>query len=191
MKIGLFFGSFNPVHTGHLIIADYMVSEAGLEELWFVISPQNPFKHSDELVHEQKRLHMLQLAIEDDPRFKVCDIEFDMQRPSYSVATLRELRQRFPEHVFVPVIGGDNLPGFHKWKDHDEILHHHELYVYKRRGYQENRELKNHPKIRFFDVPLLDISATYIRENVKRNKSIRYLVPKKVRELIEKEKLYR
>ena len=181
MRIGLFFGSFNPIHSGHLLIANYMVDFTGMNKIWFVISPQNPFKVNDDLLDEKQRLNLLKLAIEDDARFEACDIEFSLERPSYTIHTLNHLSNLYPEHTFVPIIGGDNLQSFHKWKDYEKILDKHELYVYRRAGFHENPLLANHPKIKLFDVPLLNISSTYIREILQARKSIHYLVPEKAR----------
>jgi len=181
MRIGLFFGSFNPIHSGHLLIANYMVDFTDMDKIWFVISPQNPFKVNDDLLDEKQRLNLLKLAIEDDTRFEACDIEFSLDRPSYTIHTLNHLSNLYPEHTFVPIIGGDNLQSFHKWKDYEKILNKHELYVYRRAGFHENPLLANHPKIKLFDVPLLNISSTYIREILHASKSIHYLVPEKAR----------
>ncbi|NDC30694.1 MAG: nicotinate-nucleotide adenylyltransferase [Bacteroidetes bacterium] len=181
MRIGLFFGSFNPIHSGHLLIANYMVDFTDMDKIWFVISPQNPFKVNDDLLDEKQRLNLLKLAIEDDTRFEACDIEFSLDRPSYTIHTLSHLSNLYPEHTFVPIIGGDNLQSFHKWKDYEKILDKHELYVYRRAGFHENPLLANHPKIKLFDVPLLNISSTYIREILHASKSIHYLVPEKAR----------
>jgi nicotinate-nucleotide adenylyltransferase len=181
MRIGLFFGSFNPIHSGHLLIANYMVDFTDMDKIWFVISPQNPFKVNDDLLDEKQRLNLLKLAIEDDKRFEACDIEFSLERPSYTIHTLNHLGNLYPEHIFVPIIGGDNLQSFHKWKDYEKILNKHELYVYRRAGFHENPLLANHPKIKLFDVPLLNISSTYIREILHASKSIHYLVPEKAR----------
>jgi nicotinate-nucleotide adenylyltransferase len=190
MKIGLFFGSFNPVHTGHLLIADYFTQFAGFDKIWFVVSPQNPFKVKDELLDEKIRLHLLHLAIDGHKRFEASDVEFNLERPSYTVNTLEHLRSQYPEDTFCPIIGGDNLQSFHLWKDYKDILDKHQVYVYRRAGFHESPMLANHPGIKIFEVPLLNISSTYIREMLQAGKSVRYLVPEKVEEYIEKEHLY-
>ncbi len=189
-KTGLFFGSFNPVHTGHLLIAKYFLQFTQLEKIWFIVSPQNPFKQNDELLDENLRLQMLQLAIEDESDFVASDIEFTLDRPSYTVSTLRYLRNHFPENQFTPIIGGDNLQSFHLWKDYKEILEHHDLYVYRRAGFHENPLLANHTKIKLFEVPLLNISSTYIRDMIQAGKSVQYLVPDAVKDFIAEHKLY-
>lgn len=191
MKIGLFFGSFNPVHTGHLLIANYFIEFAGLDKMWFIISPQNPFKTNDQLLNENTRLQLMKLAISNDPHFVASDFEFNLPRPSYTVNTLERLRQEYPYDTFVPVIGGDNLQSFHLWKDYQQILQFHEVYVYRRAGFHENPILANHPKIKIFEVPLLNISSTYIREMIQADKSIKYLVPQAVEEYISLHQLYR
>jgi len=190
MKIGLFFGSFNPVHTGHLLIADYFIEFAIFDKIWFVVSPQNPFKSNDTLVDENLRFEMLKLAIKDNPKFETCDVEFNLNRPSYTVDTLTYLRNQFPEHTFFPIIGGDNLQSFHLWKNHEDILNHHEIFVYRRAGYYSNPLFANQSKIKIFDVPLLNISSTYIREMLQAGKSVKYLVPDAIEDFIREHKLY-
>lgn len=191
MRVGLFFGSFNPVHTGHLLIANYFVQFTDLQQIWFMVSPQNPFKVNDQLLDENIRLHLMQLAINGDERFVASDYEFTLPRPSYTVNTLKALREQHPDLTFVPIIGGDNLQSFHLWKDYMDILAHHEMVVYRRAGFHENPLLANHPKIKIFEVPLLNISSTYVREMLQAGKSIKYLVPDKVDEYIHQHKLYR
>lgn len=191
MKVGLFFGSFNPVHSGHLMIANYFIEFAGLEKIWFMVTPQNPFKSNDELLDENQRLEMLEIAIDGDPKFAASDFEFNLPRPSYTVNTLAKLRETYPEHTFTPIVGGDNLQSFHLWKDYKQILDHHDVYVYRRSGFHENPLLANHPRIRVFEVPLLNISSTYVREMIQAGKSVKYLVPEKVQIYIDQHKLYK
>jgi nicotinate-nucleotide adenylyltransferase len=191
MKIGLLFGSFNPIHTGHLLIANYMVEYTELDKIWFVVSPQNPFKVNDELLDENLRLKMIEMAIADDNRFEACNIEFGMPKPNYTYLTLTTLVEKYPEHQFTPIIGGDNLQSFHLWKNYESILENYQLFVYRRAGFHENPLLANHKKISLYEVPLLNISSTYIRETLQADKSIRYLVPKVVKEFIDENNLYR
>jgi nicotinate-nucleotide adenylyltransferase len=191
MKIGLLFGSFNPIHTGHLLIANYMVEYTELDKIWFVVSPQNPFKVNDELLDENLRLKMIEMAIADDNRFEACNIEFGMPKPNYTYLTLTTLVEKYPEHQFTPIIGGDNLQSFHLWKNYESILENYQLFVYRRAGFHENPLLANHKKISLYEVPLLNISSTYIRETLQAGKSIRYLVPKVVKEFIDENNLYR
>ncbi|MBJ7429340.1 MAG: nicotinate-nucleotide adenylyltransferase [Bacteroidia bacterium] len=190
MKIGLLFGSFNPIHTGHLLIANYMVEYTELDKIWFVVSPQNPFKVNDELLDENLRLKMIEMAIADDNRFEACNIEFGMPKPNYTHLTLTTLTEKYPEHQFTPIIGGDNLQSFHLWKNYESILENYQLFVYRRAGFHENPLLANHKKISLYEVPLLNISSTYIRETLQAGKSIRYLVPKVVKEFIVQHHLY-
>jgi nicotinate-nucleotide adenylyltransferase len=186
----LFFGSFNPVHTGHLLIANYFVQFTHLDKIWFIVSPQNPFKANDNLLDERTRLEMLKLAINGDERFNASDFEFNLPRPSYTVNTLAELQKTHPNDTFIPIIGGDNLQSFHLWKDYETIIANHEIYVYRRAGFHENPLLANHHKIKIFEVPLLNISSTYIREMLQAEKSVKYLVPEKVEKYIKEHKLY-
>ncbi|HSZ24462.1 MAG TPA: nicotinate (nicotinamide) nucleotide adenylyltransferase [Cytophagaceae bacterium] len=189
MKIGLFFGSFNPIHIGHLIIANTMAENTDLQEVWLVVSPQNPLKKNSGLLHEFDRYEMVSLAIQDSYKLKVSDVEFQLPRPSYTIDTLTHLSATYPQHQFVLIIGEDNLCSFPKWKNNDKILEYYELYVYPRPK-TESTELANHPKIKFIPAPLLDISATYIRSTIKEGKSIRYLVTDPVENLIKRKKFY-
>lgn len=189
MQIGLYFGSFNPVHTGHLIIANHLLNEVALEKIWFIVSPQNPFKVESSLLNEYQRLHLLTLATEDDPRIKVSDIEFVLPRPSYTSVTLSHLTEKYPQHTFSLIMGSDSFQNLHRWKNHEYIVKHHPIYVYPRPGF----EITNHvnAKLTLVKAPLLEISATQIRQLIKNGKSIRYLVPGKVIDEIEKTNYYR
>jgi nicotinate-nucleotide adenylyltransferase len=189
MKIGLFFGSFNPIHIGHLIIANTMAENTDLQEVWLVVSPQNPFKKNAGLLHEFDRYEMVELAINDSNKLKVSDVEFHLSRPSYTIDTLTYLSEKYPQHKFVLIIGEDNLASFTKWKNYDKILEYYELYVYPRPA-AVVCELSDHPKVKFVPAPLLDISATYIRNNIKEGKSIRYLVTEQVEAYINKKHFY-
>lgn len=182
-KIGLFFGSFNPIHIGHLIIANIMAENTDLNKVWFVVSPQNPFKTSKGLLHEFDRYDMVKAAIADNYKLEVSDVEFHLPRPSYTIHTLTYLTEKFPGKQFKVIVGEDNLENFVKWKNHDQILEQYGLYVYPR-PHVTNSELKRHPNVKMVEAPLLDISATYIRNCIKNNKSIRYLVPEPVEQLI-------
>lgn len=187
MKIGLFFGSFNPIHIGHLIIANVMQNRTDLDEVWFVVSPQNPFKKQKSLLHEFDRLKMVELAIADHFYFRASDVEFHMPKPSFTIDTLTYLSDKFPQHQFKLIIGGDNLTHFHKWKNYEQILEHYGLYVYPRPG--EKKEL-HHPNIHFVQAPLMDISATFIRESIKGGHSVKYVLPQPVEEYIRDKKLF-
>ncbi len=183
MKIGLFFGSFNPIHTGHLIIANYFAENTDIDKVWFVVSPQNPFKQKNTLLDEKHRLYMVNLAVEDNYKLEASNIEFRLPQPSYTINTLTYLKEKHPEHTFVLLMGSDNLPGLPKWKNIELILQDHPVYVYTRR----DTELPNAPipgNFSFFKVPLIDISSTFIRESLKNGVSVRYLVPDKVWEYL-------
>jgi nicotinate-nucleotide adenylyltransferase len=181
MKIGLYFGSFNPIHTGHLVIANHLVNETDLEQVWFVVSPQNPLKPATGLLNEYHRLHLVNLAIENEPRLKASNVEFSLPRPSYTIDTLTYLREKYPQHQFAVIMGSDSLQNLHKWKNYAQILANYPVYVYKRPGF----EVTEQPGITVLRAPLLEISATHIRELIKAGKSIRYLVPDAVMAEIE------
>jgi nicotinate-nucleotide adenylyltransferase len=189
-KIGLYFGSFNPIHIGHLIVAQSMIDGAGIDEVWFVVSPQNPFKKSNTLIHEFDRYEMVRLAIHDNFQFSVSDIEFSMPKPSYTIDTLTYLQDKYPSHSFFLIIGQDNLSQFGNWKNHDKILEFFHLLVYPRANCA-NSEFDHHPKVRWVEAPLLNISATYIRSLISEGKSLRYLVPLPVQDYIRDKKLWR
>ncbi|MFZ4542456.1 MAG: nicotinate (nicotinamide) nucleotide adenylyltransferase [Saprospiraceae bacterium] len=190
MKTGLFFGSFNPIHVGHLIIANYMATQSDLKEVWLVVSPHNPLKVKTTLANDFDRLHLVRLAIEDNPVLKASDIEFSLPKPSYTIDTLSYLTEKFPKREFVLIMGGDNIATLNKWKNYEQILQHFSIYVYNRPE-SDPGEFATHPKIHFFEAPLLDISATYIREAIRNRKSVRYLVPDKVFEYFEGSTMYR
>jgi nicotinate-nucleotide adenylyltransferase len=183
LNIGLFFGSFNPIHIGHLIIANYMHHFGRLDEVWFIVSPQNPFKTHSELLPQKQRLQMVRLAINKKPFLKASDVEFSLPLPSYTVYTLRHLRTTHPNYNFKIIMGSDNLASFNKWMDFEEILQHHQLLVYHRFGHR-NIEMENHPNIVFYDAPVLHISATYVRDLIQQKAPISYLVPPEVEEYI-------
>jgi nicotinate-nucleotide adenylyltransferase len=189
-KIGLFFGSFNPIHIGHLIIANIMAENTDLNKVWFVVSPQNPFKPSKGLLHEFDRYDMVKAAIADHYKLEVSDVEFNLPKPSYTIHTLAYLTEKFPGKEFKVIIGEDNLENFAKWKNHEQILDQFGLYVYPR-PHVTNFDLKRHPNVKIIEAPLLDISATYIRSCVKDNKSIRYLVPEPVEQMIRLKHFYK
>lgn len=189
MKIGLYFGSFNPVHTGHLIIANHMLNETSLERIWFVVSPQNPFKTNVSLLNEYNRLHLVRVAIEDDTRMRVSDIEFTLPKPSYTVNTLAYLHEKYPEHEFAIIMGSDSFQNLHKWKNHEVIIKRCHIYVYPRPGFEINNSIN--AEMQIVKAPLLEISATQVRNLVKDGKSIRYLVPPKVMDEIESSGYYK
>lgn len=190
MKIGLFFGSFNPIHVGHMIIANVMAENTDLSKVWFVVSPQNPLKPSKGLLHEFDRYDMVKAAIADNYKLEVSDVEFHLSKPSYTIHTLAHLSEKHPGKEFKLILGEDNLENFTKWKNYEQILQHHGLYVYPR-PHVTNTDLKRHPNVTMIDAPLLDISATFIRNCIKSNKSIRYLVPEVVEQMIRIRQFYK
>ncbi len=189
MEIGLYFGSFNPIHIGHLIVAQAVLELANLNEIWFIVSPQNPLKKNKNLLNEQDRYDMVRLAVEDNFYFKVSDIEFRMPRPSYTIDTLTYLGDKHPSYQFRLIIGGDNLAILPKWKNSQKIIEEFGLIVYPRPG-TPMTDLTPHPNVQFVEAPLLDISATFIRKCIRENRSIKYLVPEKAAQYIYDRKLY-
>ena len=178
-KIGLFFGSFNPIHNGHLMLANYLAEYGGLDEIWFVVSPQNPFKDKKSLLADRHRLYMVEMAIKDDERFQVCDIEFYMPQPSYTIDTLTRLQERHPNTDFYLICGMDNIESFKKWKNYEAILQYHHMMVYPRKGYSSN-ELVEHPSVTVVEAPEIEVSSTFIRNAISEGKDVRYFVPKEV-----------
>ncbi len=189
-KIGLFFGSFNPIHIGHLIIANVMAENTDLNKVWLVVSPQNPLKPSKGLLHEFDRYDMAKAAVADHYKIEVSDVEFHLPKPSFTIHTLAYVTEKHPDKEFKVIMGQDNLESFKKWKNYEQILEQYELYVYPRPDVT-NTELIRHPHVKMIEAPLLDISATYIRQCIKANKSIRYLVPESVENLIRLKNFYR
>ena len=178
MKIGLYFGSFNPIHNGHLIIANYVLHNTDIDAVWFVVSPQNPFKQNHSLLNEYHRLHLVQSAIEGEPRMMAVDIEFKLPRPSYTIETLTYLDEKYPDHEFSLIMGSDSLENIEKWKNGDVILKRYKICVYERLNYP----VKQIPGANIISLkaPLIEISASLIRKLIKEGKSIRYLVPDSV-----------
>ena len=189
MKIGLYFCSFNPIHTGHLIIASHILNESDIDKVWFVVSPHNPFKESNTLLNEYERFHLVQKAVEQDARLKAVDIEFSLPRPSYTVHTMAYLEEKYPTYQFVIIMGSDSFQNIEKWKNADHIIRHYSNYIYRRPGFEV--ESTHGAKAVVLDAPLLQISATRIREYIRSGKSARYMVPDKVLEEIEKGHYYK
>lgn len=188
MKIGLYFGSFNPIHNGHLIIANHILNETALDKIWIIVSPQNPFKESNNLLNSYDRLHLVSKAVENDNRIKASDIEFHLPKPSYTVTTLTYLKEKYPEHEFFVIVGSDSFQNLAKWKNFETIVQNYPLIIYKRPGFEITNNLG--AQIEIMDAPLLEISATYIRELVRRNKSIKYLVPESIEQEIQNNRFY-
>ncbi len=189
MNIGLYFGSFNPVHTGHLIIASHIVNNYPLNEVWFVISPHNPFKKEYSLLNEHHRLYLVQQAIEGETKLRASSVEFNLPKPSYTINTLAYLKEKYPSYTFSIIMGSDSFSNLERWKNGDIIARDHPIIIYKRPGFEINNPLN--ATITIADAPLLDISSTHIRKSVKEGRSIRYLVPDAVKEEIERNGYYR
>lgn len=177
-KVGLFFGSFNPIHNGHLIIANYILEFTDLEQIFFVVSPQNPFKEKAGLLEDYHRLALVKEAIGETRKYHACDIEFKMPKPSYTIDTLTYLQEKQPDKEFSLIMGSDNLKNFHKWKNSQQIIDNHSLYVYPRPNFDVS-EFKNNKNIIIIDAPLMEISATFIRKSIKDKKDIRFFLPEK------------
>ena len=189
-KTGLFFGSFNPVHVGHMILANFMATQTTLDEVWLVVSPQNPFKSRATLARDHDRLHLVKTAIGDTPNLKASDVEFSMPKPSYTIDTLAVLREKYPERAFSLIMGSDNLATLPKWKNADVILRDYDIHVYQRPAYPGG-DLEAHARVTVYDAPLMHLSATYVRRVIKAGLSARYLVPDAVAAEIEASGLYR
>lgn len=189
MKVGLFFGSFNPIHVGHMVIANYMVEYTDLERIWFVVSPQNPLKDKKTLLDEKQRLHLVNLAIGDNNKYKASNIEFKLPQPSYTINTLVHLNEKYPQHQFVLIMGADNLNTFHKWKNFEEIFKNYELYIYPRFN-SDGGSLVKHPKVKLVPAPLVEISSTAIRQAIKEKKDVRYFMANEVWEYVKSMHFY-
>lgn len=189
-KTGLFFGSFNPVHAGHLIIASYMANYTDLAEVWLVVSPQNPLKTKKGLGNMYDRLEMARLATEPAEKLKVSDIEFKLPQPSYTVDTLAHLREKYPSREFVLIMGADNLTSLKKWKNYEVLLQEYQIYVYPRPG-ADTSAWKGHPSITLTETPQMEISSTFIRKSLKDNKNIQFLVPDNVIAFMDSKNMYR
>lgn len=189
MNVGLYFGSFNPIHVGHLIIASHILNESSLQKIWFVVSPQNPFKNSEHLLNEYDRFHLVQKAIEGDLRLKVTDIEFSLPKPSYSVETLAYLKEKYPSYRFSIIMGSDSFQNLEKWKNASVIIANYPIIVYRRPGFEVNNSCG--AQLQVMEAPLLEISATHIRQLIRAGKSIRYLVPPAVEEEIAASNFFR
>ena len=190
LKIGLFFGSFNPIHIGHMAIANYLVEFSEINQLWFVVSPQNPFKKIENLLSDHHRLEMTMQAVNDDPRFRVSDVELHMSKPSYTIDTLKTLQNKFPTHQFALILGSDNLEGFSQWKNYETILENYEIMVYPRPGFDPSKFI-SHKNIRNVDAPMIEISSSFIRDSIRNRKNMRFFLPQKVWEYMEEMQFYK
>jgi nicotinate-nucleotide adenylyltransferase len=189
VKIALYFGSFNPIHNGHLVVANYLLNETDVERLWFVVSPQNPHKKENTLLNEYHRLHLVKLATENDERIKVSDIEFGLPRPSFTIDTITYLTEKYPQYEFSILMGADSFQNLPNWKNATQLVQRATIFIYPRQGFSVDNKLGAH--IQLINAPLLSLSATYIRNCVAESKSIRYMVPDAVREEIERGGYYK
>lgn len=189
MQIGLFFGSFNPVHTGHLIISNHILNETRLNKIWFVVSPLNPFKINSDLLDENTRLSLVNVAVRGDGRLLASDIEFQLPRPSFTVNTLWFLKKNYSGHDFVIIMGSDNFRDLDKWKNYEDIRENFKILIYLRPGFEVQNKFD--ADIQVLNAPILDISSTQIRKLIEEGKSIRYLVPEMVRKEIEEKEYYK
>jgi nicotinate-nucleotide adenylyltransferase len=189
VKVGLYFGSFNPIHIGHLIIANHILNESAIEKVWFIVSPLNPFKDTQSLMNEYDRLHLVNKAIEEDPRLKASDIEFSLPKPSYTVHTLAYLKEKYPDHSFSIIMGSDGFQNIGKWKNAEVIIENYPIIIYKRPGFEVDNKLN--AKITVMNAPSLEISSTHIRELIKKGKSIKYLVPSSIEKEILSSSFFR
>ena len=190
MNVGLFFGSFNPIHIGHLIIANYMANFTDLDEVWMMVSPHNPLKDQKSLANMYDRLEMAKLALENAENIRVSDFEFQLPQPSYTIDTLTHLSEKYPGRQFSLIMGADNLLSLKKWKNYELILRDYHIYVYPRPGF-ENSEFLQHPSVTVTNSPLMEISSTFIRKSLKENKNVQFFIPDKVLEFIDSKNLYR
>ncbi|PID68839.1 MAG: nicotinic acid mononucleotide adenylyltransferase [Flavobacteriales bacterium] len=193
MKTGLFFGTFNPIHIGHLAIANHLVEFSDLDAVWLVVTPKSPFKKKSSLLADHHRYAMAEIATEDYPKLQPSKIEFNLPQPNYTVNTLAYITEKYPQHQFNLIMGEDNLVSFHKWKNYDVILENHEIYVYPRihTGKSAIKEIKNNPKIHRIDAPIMEISATFIRKSIAEGKNIRPLLPDKVWQYLDEMNFYK
>ena len=196
-KIGLFFGSFNPIHIGHLILANYILEHSDMQELWFVVSPQNPFKEKKSLLNDHNRLDMVQLAIKNYQKMRASNVEFSLPTPSYTIDTLTYLQEKHPDYSFSLIMGEDNLGSLHKWKNYDLLLQNYQVIVYPRIFGEDTSsspnvtQLKNHHNIHKIDAPIIELSATEIRDMIKSGKNVRPMLPPEVFEYLDGSSFYK
>lgn len=199
-KVGLFFGSFNPIHVGHLILGNHIADTTDLSEVWFVVSPHNPLKKKANLLDDHHRLALVRIAVEENNKLKASDIEFNLPKPSYTVFTLQSLKEKHPDYSFTLIMGEDNIRTLHKWKNYEYILENHEVYVYPRvltiqealSDDKSSNELHSHPNVKVLeDVPMMKVSSSFIREAIKNKQDVRYLLTEKVYQYLDEMNFYR
>ncbi len=192
MKVGLFFGSFNPIHIGHLVIANHLVEYSDLDQVWFVVTPHNPFKNKNSLLDNYQRLEMVYRATKDYAKLKPSDIEFNLPQPNYTINTLVHLQEKYPKHEFSLIMGEDNLKSFHKWKNYELILENHHIYVYPRVSEQKvETQFDGHKKIHAINAPLMELSSTFIRNAIKDGKNVQPMLPQHVWEYLDEMNFYK
>ena len=186
-KIGLYFGTFNPIHKGHISVANFFLNDTILEEIWFIVSPQNPLKKENDFLNSSQRLKLVNLVLENHPKLKSCELEFDLPIPSYTITTLEKIKEIHPQLEFILLMGQDNISDLKKWRDFEKILSENEIYVYPRKDSNHvPTRFTSHPNIQFFNAPLMEISSSEIREMVRVRKNVQMLLPKKVISFLEK-----
>ena len=190
-KIGLFFGSFNPIHIGHLILANYILEYTDMQELWFVVSPQNPFKDKKSLLNDHNRLDMVELAIRNYPKMRASNVEFSLPTPSYTIDTLTYLQEKYPDYYFSLIMGEDNLGSLHKWKNYELLLKNHQIIVYPRIYAEEKKQALQHENIHQIKAPIIELSATEIRNMIKEGKNVRPMLPPEVFEYLDRSSFYK
>jgi nicotinate-nucleotide adenylyltransferase len=192
MKIGLYFGTFNPIHIGHLTLANHLAEHSDLDKIWFIVTPHSPFKKKSSLLDNRQRFEMVYRATEDYPKLEPSDIEFDLPQPNYTINTLTHLQEKYPNHKFSLIMGEDNLKSFHKWKNYELILKHHHIYVYPRiSGGNIETQFDNHNKIHKVDAPIMELSSTFIRKSIKEQKNVRPMLPEHVWEYLDEMNFYK
>ena len=192
-KVGLFFGSFNPIHIGHLILANYILENSDMAELWFVVSPQNPFKDKKTLLNDHNRLDMVQLSVKNYPKMRASNVEFSLPKPSYTIDTLTYLKEKYPDHSFALIMGEDNLKGLPKWKNAEILIENHQIIVYPRifEGEKQDNEYLKHDNISMVNAPIIELSATEIRNMIKNGKNVRPMLPPEVYEYLDGSNFYK
>jgi nicotinate-nucleotide adenylyltransferase len=192
MRVGLYFGTFNPIHVGHLIIANHMAEYSGLDQIWMIVTPHNPHKKKSTMLDDHHRLQMVFLATDDYPKLKPSDIEFKLPQPNYTVYTLAHLQEKFPQHTFSLIMGEDNLNSLHKWKNYEVILQNHDIYVYPRINTQvSDPKILSSTRIHKINAPVMEISSTFIRDSIKEGKNAQPLLPYKVWQYVEHNLFYK
>ena len=191
MEIGLYFGSFNPIHIGHVAIANYILETTAIDELWFVISPQNPLKEKTTLLDDYQRLRMVELAIDNFPHLRASSVEFSLPQPSYTIQTLAHLYDKYPHHTFSLIMGGDNIQSLHKWKNYQRIVENYKIYVYPRPGFIMPQEFEGNSNIEIVNAPLMELSSSMIREWIKQGRNVQGFMPSSAWQYLDEMNFYK